>query len=181
MKRAWLVCADCELPYSDEGWADFVVSDAVWAQLTEGDGAEVLCMNCMTRRARRLGVEAQARIASGPFADKEWLLRGPSLNERRLDSPLPEPAAERPATVPHPETLLDWIDEMPATLWEPMDVSAQRQWFDVRIQLTRIVRAHEKLKKWCADMHMEYPQGSAPHAFVDHVLALLDAWQEDTP
>lgn len=83
MKRPWLVCADCELPYSDDGWADFVVSDAVWAQLTERDAAEVLCMNCMTRRAKRLGVEAEARIASGPFVDKDWLLHGPSLNTPR--------------------------------------------------------------------------------------------------
>jgi hypothetical protein len=69
MKRAWLSCADCELPYSDDGFADFVVSDDVWARITAEDDASILCACCMTRRATRVGVErATARFTSGPFA-----------------------------------------------------------------------------------------------------------------
>jgi hypothetical protein len=69
MKRPWGACADCELPYSDDGWADFVVSHETWDKLTAEDGAGLLCANCMVRRATRLGIEDRAaRFTSGPFA-----------------------------------------------------------------------------------------------------------------
>jgi hypothetical protein len=71
-KKPWGTCADCGLPYSDDGWADFVVSHEVWAKLTAEDGACLLCANCMTRRATRLGIEAEGRFTSGPFARRGW-------------------------------------------------------------------------------------------------------------
>jgi hypothetical protein len=68
-KQPWLSCADCDLPYSDDGFADFVVSDDIWARITAEDGANILCANCMTRRAARIGVENEdGKFTSGPFA-----------------------------------------------------------------------------------------------------------------
>lgn len=69
MKQPWLSCADCDLPYSDDGFADFVVSDDVWKRITADDGANILCANCMIRRAVRVGIEtASGKFTSGPFA-----------------------------------------------------------------------------------------------------------------
>jgi hypothetical protein len=68
VKRPWIVCHDCELPYSDDGWADFVVSNEVWQLLTADDGAKMLCANCMIRRAVRVGIDnAAGEFTSGPF------------------------------------------------------------------------------------------------------------------
>lgn len=67
-----LACRDCHLPYSDPGYADFVVSDEVWAKLTAVDGASILCAMCMVRRGELLGIVAEGRFTSGPFADHDW-------------------------------------------------------------------------------------------------------------
>jgi hypothetical protein len=68
IKRPWVACADCDLPYSDDGFADFVVNADVWTRITAEDKANILCVCCMTRRAARLGVTAIGRFTSGPFA-----------------------------------------------------------------------------------------------------------------
>ncbi len=71
-KRAWLACEDCDLPYSDDGFADFVVSDEVWDRITFDDRASILCACCITRRAKRVGLEGvSGRFTSGPFAAHE--------------------------------------------------------------------------------------------------------------
>lgn len=66
-----LRCHDCGLPYKDWRFADFVVSDNVWAQIgpTGGEGG-ILCVNCMVGRCRQEGlVDPQAGFTSGPFVD----------------------------------------------------------------------------------------------------------------
>lgn len=67
-----LCCYDCGLPYASIAWADFVVADDVWAKLTAIDGANILCAQCMVLRAAMLGIEAEGRFTSGPFADHAW-------------------------------------------------------------------------------------------------------------
>lgn len=69
MKRPWLACTDCYLPYSDDGFADFVVPDVIWARITAEDKANILCANCIVRRAVRAGFKkCRGRFTSGPFA-----------------------------------------------------------------------------------------------------------------
>ena len=63
-------CADCKLPYGDPGFADLVVDDYVWKQIspTKDEGG-LLCPTCIVRAAARIGIEdPTARFASGPFA-----------------------------------------------------------------------------------------------------------------
>ncbi len=62
-------CADCELPYTDLGFADLVVSNEVWKQIApSGDGNGLLCPTCICRAAARLGlVDPTAKFRSGPF------------------------------------------------------------------------------------------------------------------
>lgn len=67
-----IACDDCELPYESSAFADFVVSDATWAALTAADGAQILCVKCMTRRAALLGITAEGAFTSGPFAAHGW-------------------------------------------------------------------------------------------------------------
>lgn len=68
-RQPWLSCADCDLPYSDDGFADFVVDDGVWRKITADDGANILCANCITRRAVRVGLtDETGHFTSGPFA-----------------------------------------------------------------------------------------------------------------
>lgn len=66
-----LHCTDCLLLYSDPGWADFVVADAVWQQIAPDGG--VLCATCMFRRMRAKGIEhAEGRFTGGPCAQHDW-------------------------------------------------------------------------------------------------------------
>lgn len=67
-----LGCYDCGLPYRSPAFADFVVSDDVWKKLTAVDGANLLCATCMVRRGEILGIVAEGRFTSGPFADHDW-------------------------------------------------------------------------------------------------------------
>ena len=73
-RTPWIArCTDCDLPYSDDGWADFVVADEVWKRITQEDDAPLLCAVCMTRRATRVGFENMAgAFTSGPFAQDNW-------------------------------------------------------------------------------------------------------------
>lgn len=72
-----LGCYDCGLPYRSAAWADFVVSDSVWKQITAVDDANLLCAGCMVLRANLLGIKAEGRFTSGPFADNNWKKPGP--------------------------------------------------------------------------------------------------------
>lgn len=70
-------CEDCGLPYGSKAWADFVVADDVWSQISAGipgkcEAAMILCAHCMVARARYHGIEDEGRFTSGPFADDKW-------------------------------------------------------------------------------------------------------------
>lgn len=67
-----LGCYDCGLPYRSAAWADFVVSDAVWERIRPEDDANLICARCMVLRATVLGIAAEGRFTSGPFADHDW-------------------------------------------------------------------------------------------------------------
>lgn len=68
-----LSCHDCGLVYGAPGWADFVVPDDAWEQIVAaGRPANILCANCMVRRAETAGIECRGSFTSGPFADHEW-------------------------------------------------------------------------------------------------------------
>ena len=62
-------CFDCGLSYGDDGWADFIVLDEVWLQISPTNSKDgLLCVTCMTRRMVKLGLHAFGRFSSGPFS-----------------------------------------------------------------------------------------------------------------
>jgi hypothetical protein len=64
-------CSDCATEYSDPGWVDVSVPDDIWEQInpTDLEGGGLLCLTCMTRRLRLLGlVDVPMKITSGPYA-----------------------------------------------------------------------------------------------------------------
>ena len=62
-------CFDCGLSYGDDGWADFIVLDEVWLQISPTNSKDgLLCVTCMTRRMVKLGLRAFGRFSSGPFS-----------------------------------------------------------------------------------------------------------------
>ena len=65
-----LVCYDCGLPYGSEAWADVLVPDDIWQQISPtGHEGGILCFNCMVRRLTKLGLRnVSYSIESGPFA-----------------------------------------------------------------------------------------------------------------
>jgi hypothetical protein len=69
-----LACHDCGLAYKSPAFADFVVPDDVWLQISPtGHAGGILCANCINGRAAALGIETpHARFTSGPFADGDW-------------------------------------------------------------------------------------------------------------
>lgn len=68
-----LGCYDCGLPYGSDAWADFVIPDSAWLQISPTDqGGGVLCVSCMIKRAVAVGLEVKGSFTSGPFADHEW-------------------------------------------------------------------------------------------------------------
>lgn len=62
-------CRDCGLSYTDAAWDDFCVSDDDWAALTAADDAPLLCVRCMSARAKGLGLTLYGEFRSGPFCD----------------------------------------------------------------------------------------------------------------
>lgn len=64
------VCYDCLLPYGSSSWADVLVPDEIWKQITPATGSGgLLCFNCMVRRLTALGLRnVPYSIVSGPFA-----------------------------------------------------------------------------------------------------------------
>ena len=63
-------CGDCGLDYNDPGFADLVVPNDVWAQISPtGDEGGLLCPTCMVRAAVKAGTRTSAVFRSGPFAD----------------------------------------------------------------------------------------------------------------
>lgn len=124
-RGVWLCCADCGLPYSDAGWADFVVSPATWAKLTEDDEASVLCAICMVRRAVRLGIEDHdARFTSGPFAALSASAAPWTCAARKNATPEPQDC-NWPfcGCDPHAQKVIDALDEC-GFLLKPLRESA---------------------------------------------------------
>lgn len=68
-KPTWLGCHDCGLPYSDPAFVDFVVEDDLWRRISPtGDEGGLLCVNCIVRRTRLLGIDrVRGAFRSGPF------------------------------------------------------------------------------------------------------------------
>ncbi len=62
-------CHGCGLPYDDPGFADLVVSNDVWSQISPtGDEGGLLCPTCMVRAAAKAGLtRTRAIFRSGPF------------------------------------------------------------------------------------------------------------------
>lgn len=58
-------CMDCDLPYSDAGFADLIVPNHIWKIIAPDDG--LLCPTCIVRRCARHGLETPAKFASGPL------------------------------------------------------------------------------------------------------------------
>ena len=65
-----LQCFDCDLPYDDPGFADFVVPHDTWAKISPtGHEGGLLCAVCMCRRAEAAGLSnVPGKFTSGPFA-----------------------------------------------------------------------------------------------------------------
>jgi hypothetical protein len=64
------VCYDCHLPYGGNEWVEAVVPDDVWEQIKpqEGQGAGILCINCMAKRCAKMGLEnVPVKLTAGPF------------------------------------------------------------------------------------------------------------------
>lgn len=61
-------CADCGLPYDDPGFAEVVVPNDVWKQISpSGDEGGLLCPTCIVRACEVRGIETRALWRSGPF------------------------------------------------------------------------------------------------------------------
>jgi len=62
-------CADCGIPYGDDGFQDLVVDDATWARISPtGDEGGLLCPSCMCRAACAAGISnARTTFCTGPF------------------------------------------------------------------------------------------------------------------
>jgi hypothetical protein len=55
--RVVVACEDCERAYGDEGWIECIVPDDVWRQIsTTHDDGGILCISCISRRIKRLGL-----------------------------------------------------------------------------------------------------------------------------
>jgi hypothetical protein len=60
-------CEDCSRPYTDEGFADLVVPNEVFAQIsTTGDENGMLCPSCLIARLGRAGISTTLVALSGP-------------------------------------------------------------------------------------------------------------------
>lgn len=64
-------CADCGLPYEDNGFVDLVVPHKVWNEVLSptGDEGGLLCPTCLCRAAVRAGIQCEASFgADHPFS-----------------------------------------------------------------------------------------------------------------
>ena len=51
-------CFDCGLAYGSEGWIECVVPNDVWLKIgPHGHEGGILCITCIARRLKRLGME----------------------------------------------------------------------------------------------------------------------------
>lgn len=68
-----LTCYDCELEYGGKGWADFVVPDRIWIQISpKGNESGILCAACMFKRMEDLDLTCEGAFTSGPCANHNW-------------------------------------------------------------------------------------------------------------
>lgn len=70
VREPWAACADCGLPYSDDGFQDLVVENEAWAVIApRPDGGGLLCPTCLVRRLVRVGFDrVSGSFRSGPLA-----------------------------------------------------------------------------------------------------------------
>lgn len=71
--KGWLPvgpqCEDCGRPYSDPGFCDLVVPNAVFAQISDsGDENGLFCPSCLLARLARKGIACEGALRSGPVA-----------------------------------------------------------------------------------------------------------------
>lgn len=62
-------CHDCGLPYASACWADLLIANDVWKEISpDGDGNGLLCVNCIIGRLTISGLtDPTARFVSGPL------------------------------------------------------------------------------------------------------------------
>ena len=64
-------CHDCGLEYGSIKWADVVIPDEIWAEITPADCREggILCFNCIVGRLQKMKLtNVPFLITSGPLA-----------------------------------------------------------------------------------------------------------------
>ena len=63
-------CHGCGLLYASRCWADVVVPNEIWKQISPtGDEGGLLCFNCIVGRLEDLGLSnVPFKVTSGPFA-----------------------------------------------------------------------------------------------------------------
>lgn len=100
-----LGCYDCGLRYGDDGWIECMVPNDVWLKIGHtGDLSGILCITCIARRAKRLGLTRISvmlcgtealRVASQDEAfDRGWSCARDRIEE--LEARLRRCAAVRP-------------------------------------------------------------------------------------
>ena len=62
-------CDECGLPYSDDGFPDFIITKEAWHRISPtGDDGGLLCPNCICRRLARAGMNnVEGAFMSGPI------------------------------------------------------------------------------------------------------------------
>lgn len=101
-------CEDCGLAYGCERWVEAVIPDEMWEKINPGsEGGGILCIGCISRRLRRLGIDKVPVILSGMEAlraatEDEIFDRGWKAAVGRITELENELAALRPAASPAP-------------------------------------------------------------------------------
>lgn len=68
-ERVVTECYDCGLAYGGDGWIECVVAHDVWEKISpSGNGAGILCITCISRRLKRLGLDKVPVILCGTEA-----------------------------------------------------------------------------------------------------------------
>ncbi len=62
-------CYDCDLPYDDDGFEDFIIPNDIWRRISPtGDDGGILCAVCICRRVKRAGMSnIPGAFMSGPI------------------------------------------------------------------------------------------------------------------
>lgn len=61
-------CEDCQRPYDDGGFPDFIIPYEAWRQIsTTGDDGGLLCPSCICKRLHSKGIRCTGAFMSGPI------------------------------------------------------------------------------------------------------------------